>query len=71
MRSKIVDVDSHVLEPSDLWEKNLEPKYRDKAIRLLEDEQGLEYFDIGGQRSFLQQGGRLPRKPPPGSRRQP
>ena len=25
---KIVDSDSHILEPADLWEKNLEPKYR-------------------------------------------
>ena len=59
MSSTIVDADSHVLEPADLWEKNLEPKYRDKAIRLLKDDEGLEYFDIGGRKSFLQQGGML------------
>ena len=59
MPSRIIDVDSHVLEPSDLWEKNLEPKYREKAIRLLKDDEGLEFFDIGGRKSFLQQGGVL------------
>ena len=31
MVTKIIDVDSHILEPGDLWEKNLEPRYRIKA----------------------------------------
>jgi hypothetical protein len=26
------DADGHVLEPPDLWERYLEPKYRDRAI---------------------------------------
>ena len=33
-----VDADSHVLEPPDLWENYLEPRYRDRAIRI--DEPG-------------------------------
>jgi len=32
---KVVDADSHVLEPSDLWEENLEPEYMDRAMRRL------------------------------------
>jgi hypothetical protein len=28
-----VDADGHILEPSDLWEKYLEPQYRDRALR--------------------------------------
>ncbi|MFQ5933510.1 MAG: amidohydrolase family protein [Dehalococcoidia bacterium] len=28
MGARTIDVDSHVLEPSDLWEKNLEPEER-------------------------------------------
>ena len=28
-----VDADGHILEPPDLWERYLEPKYRDRALR--------------------------------------
>ena len=41
--SKIVDSDSHILEPADLWEKNLEPKYRSRAFCIRKDEEGLDY----------------------------
>ena len=30
----LIDADGHILEPPDLWEKNLESKYRDRAIRI-------------------------------------
>ena len=30
----VVDMDSHVMEPPDLWQNYLEPKYRDRAIRI-------------------------------------
>ena len=59
MVTKIVDIDSHILEPADLWEKNLEPRYRDQAIRLLKDEEGLEYFEIAGKKSFMLNRGTL------------
>ena len=39
--SAVIDSDGHILEPPDLWEKYLEPKYRDRAIRLRVDERGL------------------------------
>ena len=29
----VIDADGHILEPPDLWETYLEPKYRDRAIR--------------------------------------
>lgn len=32
----VVDCDSHVMEPADLWERYLEPRYRDRAIRIVE-----------------------------------
>ena len=35
---KFVDVDGHILEPSGLWENNLEPKYRDRAMHFEKDE---------------------------------
>ena len=32
--SLVVDMDSHVMEPPDLWQNYLEPRYRDRAIRI-------------------------------------
>jgi predicted TIM-barrel fold metal-dependent hydrolase len=46
-----VDADGHVLEAPDLWERYLEPRYRDRAVRVLKDEQGLEYLEIDGRAS--------------------
>ena len=42
----VVDCDSHVMEPADLWETYLEPKYRDRAIRI-ERKDGVEQLIIG------------------------
>ncbi|MFQ5933511.1 MAG: amidohydrolase family protein [Dehalococcoidia bacterium] len=58
-KTKVVDVDGHVMEPSDLWEKNLEPKYRDRAFRIRKDEMGLEYLEIEGKKSDVVNGGHL------------
>ena len=38
-----VDVDGHIMEPPDLFENKLEPKYRDRAYKLVEDEAGVEH----------------------------
>src|SRR4051812_23256392 len=35
----VVDADSHVLEPPDLWETRLDRKYRDRGVRI---------HDVGG-----------------------
>ncbi len=59
MASSVVDVDSHVLEPSDLWENYLEPEYRSRALRIKKDEKGLEYLEIDGNPSRVQRGGTL------------
>ncbi len=37
-----VDCDSHVLEPPDLWETYLEPRYRDRAIHIRQTPEGEE-----------------------------
>ena len=42
----VIDCDSHVMEPADLWLRYLEPKYRDRAIRIEEDD-GVEKLIIG------------------------
>ena len=48
-----VDADGHVLEPADLWLNYLEDKYRDRAIRIDTDENGLEVFVFDNKPSQL------------------
>ncbi len=52
-----VDGDGHVLEPPDIWERYLEPRYRDRALRLRKDDRGLEYIEIDGRPSKLLRNG--------------
>ena len=52
-----VDADGHILEPPDLWETYLEPQYRDRALRIVLDENGLEELEIGGKQSKLSRRG--------------
>ena len=52
-----IDCDGHILEPPDLWEKYLEPQYRDRAIRIKKDDEGWEYFEFDGKPSRLSQKG--------------
>jgi predicted TIM-barrel fold metal-dependent hydrolase len=52
-----VDADGHILEPPDLWERYLEPKYRDRALRFVLDDRGLEQLEIGGQPSTMSRRG--------------
>ena len=46
-----VDADGHVLEDAGLWDHYIEAKYRDRALRLKRDENGLEYLEVGGRPS--------------------
>ncbi len=52
-----VDADGHILEPPDLWERYIEPKYRDRTLRFRIDEHGLEELEIGGERSRMSRRG--------------
>lgn len=52
-----VDADGHILEPPTLWEEYIDPQYRDRALRIRVDENGLEELEIGGQRSQLSRNG--------------
>jgi predicted TIM-barrel fold metal-dependent hydrolase len=52
-----VDADGHILEPPDLWERYLEPQYRDRALRFVLDDDGLEELEIGGKRSLMSRRG--------------
>jgi predicted TIM-barrel fold metal-dependent hydrolase len=46
----VVDCDSHVMEPADLWERYIEPRYRERAIRVIRDPaDGMEVLLIDNQ----------------------
>ncbi len=47
-----VDADGHILEPPDLWERYLEPKYRDRAVRIRSDQSG-EYLEVDGKKAKM------------------
>ena len=49
----VVDADGHILEPPDLWERYLEPQYRDRAVRIRKDDRGLEYLEVNGKPSKM------------------
>src|SRR6266851_9065857 len=53
MRSEatVIDADGHILEPPNLWEKYLEPKYRPDAIRLTIGADGYEFLEVAGNRA--------------------
>lgn len=52
-----VDGDGHVLEPPDLWQRYLEPKFRQRAPVIRKDADGLEFLEIDGRASKIVRGG--------------
>ena len=42
----VIDADGHILEPPDLWERYIEPKYRDHCPKLVIDAEGNESFFV-------------------------
>jgi uncharacterized protein len=52
-----IDADGHILESAKCWEQYCEAKYRANAIRMKEDEQGLEYLEVNGVPSRVNRGG--------------
>lgn len=46
-----IDADGHILEPAWLWEEYLEERYRDRAMRIAVDANGLEYLELDGRPS--------------------
>src|SRR5436309_2755724 len=45
----VIDADGHVLEPVDIWDKYIDPAYRDRAPRLIVDTDGKERLLVEGQ----------------------
>ncbi len=52
-----VDADGHILEPPDLWERYIDPQFRDRALRFIIDDNGLEALEIGGKPSIMSRRG--------------
>ena len=50
-QEKVIDADGHILEPPDLWSRYLENKYKDRAIRMEKDRDGIEQLVIDGRPS--------------------
>lgn len=47
----IVDADGHILEPPDLWERYIDPAFRDRAIRVRREGKEEEYLEFDGEPS--------------------
>jgi predicted TIM-barrel fold metal-dependent hydrolase len=54
-----VDADGHLLEPPDLWERYLDPAWRERAMRVRTDEHGLDYLELDGRPSKILRAGML------------
>src|SRR6185503_16065526 len=52
----VIDADGHVLEPIDIWDKYIDPAFRDRAPRIVRDTDGKERLDVEGQRLGSQKG---------------
>ena len=44
-----IDADGHILEPLDLWDKYIEPEYRERRPRFTIDENGKERLTVEGK----------------------
>jgi len=70
----VVDSDAHIFEPHDLWSRFLEPRFRDRAPKVLLDDQGCISWDLDGRRTpplprfsvAAEDGSRVPYVPRPG-----
>ena len=47
--TRIIDADSHFIEPLDLWQSYIEPRFRDRAMHLTRGEEDRLYFAADGR----------------------
>jgi predicted TIM-barrel fold metal-dependent hydrolase len=45
----VIDVDGHVFEPDELWERHLPPAFHDRRPRIVRDERGTTRYEIEGR----------------------
>ena len=51
---EINDADNHFVEPEDMYERYIDPRFREKAVRFVYDSQGRRVQLFGGRPSKLQ-----------------
>ena len=56
---KLFSSDSHVVEPPDLWTDRIEPQFRERAPRVVPQEDG-DWWFVDGYRTNSFQGGAQP-----------
>lgn len=49
----LIDADGHILEPPNLFEQYLEPRYRERATRISVGNDGFEFLEVDGKRAEL------------------
>jgi hypothetical protein len=53
MDMRVISVDSHMMEPADLWETRLDSKFRDRAPKVIKGESGKGHLFVApGVRPF-------------------
>ena len=55
----VIDADGHILEPPDLWERYIDPAFRDRAVHLRPNADGLEVLEFDGRPSKIMAPGSL------------
>ena len=45
----VIDADGHILEPVDLWDNYMDPAFRDRAPKMVLDDNGKERLLLEGQ----------------------
>ncbi len=54
-----VDADGHILEPPNVWERYIDPQYRDRTIRIRTGPDGLEVLELNGAPARYMRPGQL------------
>ena len=44
--ARVVSADSHVMEPAELWTEGLDRRFRDRAPRVVQQEEGAPYLFV-------------------------
>jgi len=45
----VIDADGHILEPLDLWDRYIDPQFRERRPRFVIDENGKERLGVEGK----------------------
>ncbi|HEY1432544.1 MAG TPA: hypothetical protein VGF39_13075, partial [Stellaceae bacterium] len=45
----VIDADGHILEPLDLWDKYIDPEFRERRPRFVIDNNGKERLEVEGK----------------------